>query len=437
MAEAHQVVIVGGGAGGLELATRLGDRFGRKGRLAVTLVDRSRTHVWKPLLHEVAAGSMDVHSHQLDYLAQARWHHFTFCNGALESLDRWGREITAAPELDELGTEVIPRRVLHYDTLVLALGSVTNSFGVPGVAEHAFALDSAEQADRFHRRLVNACLRANHRASADRPAHLSVVIVGGGATGVELAAELHNTTRVLAAYGLRHIDPERYVRIALVNADARILAQLPERISLAITQALQQLGVDVLSGEQVVTVTAGEVRTMSGRTIAADLTVWAAGIKGPDLLREIGGLETNKLNQLVVTSTLQTTRDPDIFALGDCAACPWEGHATPVPPRAQAAHQQASHLLGSIERRLRGESPREFRYRDFGSLVSLSEYSTVGTLMGFISGKSLRVEGWFARLMYLSLYKLHLLALHGVLGVLLDSAARFLKRGTEPQVKLH
>lgn len=437
MAEAHQVVIVGGGAGGLELATRLGDRFGRKGHLAVTLVDRNRTHVWKPLLHEVAAGSMDIHAHQLDYLAQARWHHFSFCNGAFESLDRWGRQISVAPELDELGTEVIPRRVLYYDTLVLAMGSVTNSFGVPGVAEHAFALDSADQADHFHRNLVNACLRANYRASPDRTAHMHVVIVGGGATGVELAAELHNTTRVLAAYGLRHIDPERYVRLILVNADARILAQLPERISLAVTRALQRLGVEVLSGEQVVAVKGGEVRTMSGRAIPADLTVWAAGIKGQDLLRDIGGLETNRLNQLVVTPTLQTTRDPEIFALGDCAACPWEGHAIPVPPRAQAAHQQASHLLRSIARRLRGESLPQFRYRDFGSLVSLGEYSTVGTLMGFISGKSLRVEGWFARVMYLSLYKLHLLALHGVLGVMLDAVARFLKRGTEPQVKLH
>jgi NADH dehydrogenase len=108
-----------------------------------------------------------------------------------------------------------------------------------------------------------------------------------------------------------------------------------------------------------------------------------------------------------------------------------------VPPRAQAAHQEASHLVGTMERRLRGEPLLPFRYRDFGSLVSLGEYSTVGTLMGFLSGKSLRVEGWFARLMYISLYKLHLLALHGFVGVALDTLARFLKRSTEPQVKLH
>ncbi|HYT16595.1 MAG TPA: NAD(P)/FAD-dependent oxidoreductase [Burkholderiales bacterium] len=433
----HHIVVVGGGAGGLELATRLGKRLGRSGRANVTLVDRNRTHVWKPLLHEVAAGSMDIHAHQLDYPAQARWHHFSFCYGALEALDRGRREISVAPVLDERGAEVIPRRVLRYDTLVLAVGSVANSFGMPGVAEHAFALDSADEADRFHRRLVNACLRANYRARPDRPAHLRVVIVGGGATGVELAAELHSTTRVLAAYGLENIDPERYLRVTLVNADSRLLAQLPERISLAAAEILEELGVAVLNGEQVMEVTASEVKLKSGKSLSADLTVWAAGIKCADFLRGLGGLETNRSNQLVVVATLQTTRDSDIFAIGDCAACPWEGHAMPVPPRAQAAHQQASHLLGSIERRLRGKPPRPFHYRDFGSLVSFGEYSTIGTLMGFLSGKSLRVEGWFARLMYLSLYKLHLLALHGFLGVVLDSLARLLKRGTEPRVKLH
>ena len=111
-----RIVVVGGGAGGLELATRLGDTLGKKGRAHVTLVDRSRTHLWKPLLHEVAAGSMNIHAHQLDYLAQARWHHFNFCCGALEGLDRSRREITVAPTVDERGAEVIPRRRLHYDT---------------------------------------------------------------------------------------------------------------------------------------------------------------------------------------------------------------------------------------------------------------------------------------------------------------------------------
>jgi NADH dehydrogenase len=432
----HQIVIVGGGAGGLELATRAGDRFGRRGRAAVTLVDINETHLWKPLLHEVAAGSMDIHAHQLDYLAQARWHHFNFCCGALEGLDRQRCEITVAPTVDERGAEVIPRRTLHYDTLVIAIGSVANTFGVPGVGEHAYALESAGEADRFHRRLINACIQANHRPGSAE-ARLRIVIVGGGATGIELAAELHNTTRVLAAYGLENIDPGRFLQITLLDAGPRVLPMLPERIAAAVTSALEDIGVRVVCSQQVVEVAAEEVKTRGGSAFPSDLTVWAAGIKGAEVLKDLDGLETNRINQLVVLPTLQTTRDQDIFALGDCSAFPREGGRPAVPPAAQAAHQEASHLLGSIARRLEGRPPGPFRYRDFGSLVSLGEFSTIGSLMGFLSGRSYRVEGWFARMMYLSLYKMHLYALHGPLGVILDTLARLLKRGTEPRVKLH
>jgi NADH:ubiquinone reductase (H+-translocating) len=436
VSRSHQIVIVGGGAGGLELATRAGDRFGRKGRAAVTLVDLNETHLWKPLLHEVAAGSMDVHAHQLDYLAQARWHHFSFCCGALQGLNRERGEITVAATLDERGAEVIPRRTLHYDTLVIAIGSVANTFGVAGVGEHAYALESADEADRFHRRLINACIQANYRPkSAD--ARLRIVIVGGGATGVELAAELHNTTRVLAAYGLENIDPGRFLQITLLDAGQRVLPMLPERIAAAVTRALEDIGVRVVCSQQVVEVVPGEVKTQGGGVFSADLTVWAAGIRGADVLKNLDGLETNRINQLMVLPTLQTTCDPDVFALGDCSAFPREGGRPSVPPAAQAAHQQASHLLGTIARRLEGRSPEPFRYRDFGSLVSLGEYSTIGSLMGFLSGRSYRVEGWFARIMYLSLYKMHLYALHGAVGVILDTLARLLRRGTEPRVKLH
>ncbi len=181
------------------------------------------------------------------------------------------------------------------------------------------------------------------------------------------------------------------------------------------------------------------MKTRSGTSFPADLAVWAAGIKGADVLRNLDGLETNRINQLVVLPTLQTTRDPDIFALGDCSAFSREGGGTAVPPAAQAAHQEASHLLRSIALRLdaRPRPLAPFRYRDFGTLVSLGQYSTIGSLMGFLSGKSYRVEGWFARFMYLSLYKMHLYALHGPIGVALDTLARFLRRSTEPKVKLH
>jgi NADH dehydrogenase len=174
-----------------------------------------------------------------------------------------------------------------------------------------------------------------------------------------------------------------------------------------------------------------------GERIPAELVVWSAGVKAPDLLKDIAGLETSRINQLVVKPTLQTTRDDDIFAIGDCAACPWPGHDRPVPPRAQAAHQQASHLVRQIKRRLAGRPLEDWTYRDFGSLVSLGRYSTIGSLMGKLVGGSLFIEGLFARMMYKSLYKMHELALHGAAKVALDSLARTITRRTEPVVKLH
>ncbi|MGH8710516.1 MAG: NAD(P)/FAD-dependent oxidoreductase [Burkholderiales bacterium] len=433
----QRIVIVGGGAGGLELATRLGDVLGKKRIASITLIDKSFTHLWKPLLHEVAAGSMDLETNKLEYLAQAHWHHFRFRLGSMDGLNRAERQVYVAPTFDEKGDELIPRRVISYDTLVIAVGSTSNNYGTPGAAEHAIALDTAEEAERFRQRLVNACIRANAQAGPLRPEQLNVAIVGGGATGVELAAQLHNTTRQLITYGLDKIDPEKDIKLSIIEAEERILPMLPERLSKAVEKQLKPLGVNIYTGERVTQVTANAVQTQSGRMIPAELIVWAAGIKAPDFLRELDGLETNSMNQLMVRPTLQTTRDENIFAFGDCASCPWPGKNTSVPPRAQAAHQQASFLVKAIKSRLHGHSLPAYRYRDFGSLISLGEYSTVGNLMGWITGGSLFLEGYFARLMYLSLYKMHLYALHGFVKVFFDTLARLITQRTEPPVKLH
>jgi NADH dehydrogenase len=212
-------------------------------------------------------------------------------------------------------------------------------------------------------------------------------------------------------------------------------------LSTATTLLLQKLGVEVHTNAKVEAVMADGVCLADGRTLEAEIVVWAAGVKAPDFLNNLAGLETNRLNQLVVLPTLQTTRDRDIFALGDCAACPWPESPSDrlphVPPRAQAAHQQASHMARQIQRRLRGQSLQDYRYRDFGSLVSLGQFSTVGNMMGGLIGDSLMIEGVFAKMMYLSLYKMHLLALHGWTKVVLDTVARLILRRTEPHVKLH
>jgi NADH dehydrogenase len=434
----HRVVIVGGGAGGIELATKLGDSLGRRRLAKITLIEKARTHFWKPHLHQLAAGSMDIGVYETDYLAQAHWHHFDYRIGELTGLDRARRRVHVAPVLDEDGDPVTSPRWIDYDTLVIAVGSRTNDFGTPGAREYAIALDEPEGAERFHRRLVNAYIRAHAQTEPLRPEQLHVAIIGAGATGVELAAELHNTTRTLVSYGLDRIDPDKDMRLVLLEAADRVLPALPKRLSDAAMRLLEGMHITVRTSSPVAEVLPQGVRLASGESIAAELVVWAAGVKAPDFLREIGGLETNRINQLVVRPTLQTTRDDDVFAIGDCAACPWLGKdGAIVPPRAQAAHQQASHMVRQIRNRLRGNPLRPWRYRDFGSLVSLGEYSTVGNLMGSLFGGNLWIEGWFARMMYLSLYKMHELALHGFWKVALDTAARIITRRTEPHVKLH
>jgi NADH dehydrogenase len=433
----HHVVVVGGGAGGLELVTGLGDKLGKRGKAQVTLIDRARTHLWKPLLHEVAAGSLDVDEHELDYLAQAHWHHFRYRFGEMVGLDRARKEVLLAPTLDDEGREITPRRAIRYDTLVIAIGSVTNDFGTPGVKEHAIALETTGQAARFNRRLVNACIRAHAQPGPVRPGQLHVAIIGAGATGTELSAELHRTARQVIAYGLDRVDPEKDIRITLIEAAPRILPGLPERVSEATTRLLRNLGVEVLTDARVSEVSAEGVRLADGRFVPSELVVWAAGVRGPDVLADLDGLEVSRTNQLVVLPTLQTTRDPDIFAIGDCASCPRQDDPRPVPPRAQAAHQQASHVVKQLRLRREGKPLQAFFYRDFGSLVSLGEYSTVGNLMGFVAGKGLMIEGYFARLMYRSLYKMHQTALHGSARTALSTLGRVITRRTEPRVKLH
>ena len=362
----HRIVVVGGGAGGLELATRLGDKLGRKGKAHVTLIERARTHIWKPLLHEIAAGSMDVDRHELEYMAQGHWHGFKFRYGEMIGLDRKARLVHLAATADEDGREITPDRWVPYDTLVIAIGSVSNDFGTPGVEEHAIRLDTPEEAERFNRRLINACVRANAQAAPVRPGQLHVTIIGAGATGTELSAELHHTTRNVIAFGLDKIEPERDIRITLIDAAPRILPALPERLSTATADVLRKLGIEIRTGARVTDVSRDGVSLASGETIPSELVVWAAGVKGPDVLSRLDGLETSRMGTLVVGDTLQTTLDPDIFCIGDAAHLVPAGHDKPIPPRAQAAHQQSSHLIAEIPRRMRGEPLRPFRYRDFG-----------------------------------------------------------------------
>ena len=435
----HKIVIVGGGAGGLELATKLGDTLGKRKKASITLIDAKKTHIWKPLLHEIAAGSLNPEKDELDYLAQGHWHNFTFRLGRMNGLNRLKKQITLESFVDDDGVEIIPERTFEYDTLIISVGSTINDFGVKGAEENTIALDTQDQAERFHKKLHNSIIKAQTQ-SLDNTNILEIVIVGAGATGVELAAELHKSAREMTVYGLDNINPDKDIKISLIEASERLLPALPERMSRSVELELKKLQVSLYLNEKVVEVSKKGVRTVSGRNISSQLVVWAAGIKAPNFLKNIDGLKTNHINQLEVLSTLQTTVDKNIFAFGDCAACPVHpGSRELVPPRAQSAHQQASILFKSMKKVIVGKEDKlpNYVYKDYGSLVNLGRYSTVGNLMGSLMGGSMFIEGIIARLMYLMLYQMHLMALHGIMNVIFRLLAKLITRRTETRVKLH
>ncbi len=429
----EKIVIVGGGAGGLELATQLGHKLGRKKKAEIILVDRNHSHLWKPLLHEVATGSMDEGIDALSYLAHARNHGFQFQLGSLTQINRDTKTLELAEIRDASGELLVPQRELAYDRLVIALGSTSNDFNTPGVKDHCIFLDNPHQARRFHNEMLNLFLRFS--ASEGQQQKVNIAIVGGGATGVELSAELYNAVKQLHSYGYKGLDSNA-LNVTLVEAGERILPALPPRISAAAHQELSKIGVRVLTQTMVTSAAENGLNTKGGEFIEADLMVWAAGIKAPDFMKEIGGLETNRINQLVVKETLQTTLDDDIYAIGDCASCALPGGGF-VPPRAQSAHQMASRALENILAQRKGKPLKAYVYKDHGSLVSLSRFSTVGSLMGNLMRGSMMVEGRIARFVYISLYRMHQIALHGYFKTGLMMLVGSLNRVLRPRLKLH
>jgi NADH dehydrogenase len=398
----------------------------------VTLLDATSTHIWKPLLHEVASGTL-AEAEEIEYLSQAHRNHFRFRLGRMEGLNRETQEVIVSPTFNDKGVELIPRRVLKYDTLVMSVGSVSNTFGIKGVDQHCMFIDTTTQAYRFQKQLVETYYiksYAGQNSLKDKP--LSIVIIGAGATGVELSAELHEVTKLLATYGLEDSDK---VKITIIEAATQLLPALPPRLSTATQQQLVKLDIQLKLGRRVTEVTENAVHTHDGEVFEADLKVWAAGIKAPDWMKNLDGLETNHINQLVVDQTLKTS-DDNIFAIGDCAACVWEGHGGNVPPRAQAAHQQASAVAKTIVNRLKNKPAVKFVYHDYGSLVSLGKFTTVGSLMGSLMG-TVSVGGFIAYIVYLSLYKMHQVAIHGYFRTAMLSLSNLFRRSTHAKIKMH
>lgn len=382
-----KIVVIGGGAAGLELITRLGRQFRGTQEHELILVERAASHYWKPRLHEVAAGSFDGELDAVTYFQHAGCSGYRYVQATMVGLDRNSKTVQLrGPDGQSMEQA--------YDYLVLAVGAMSNDFATPGVMAHCLFMDSSLQALRAWQQ-IDPLLQSRRKRR--------VTIVGAGATGVELAAELSRVSQRMHSH-----NATAKLEIVLVEAADRIMPAAPLSLSGKTHRALLEQGIDVRVNTRIERAQQGQLITADGERLASDLQVWAAGIKCADWLRELDGLETNRLNQLKVSATLQTSRDPNIFVIGDSAECP-QPDGSFAPARAQAANQAACHLAQQFKRLLNGRSLQPFVFRDGGVLIAIGHNNAVGALMN----NRVVVSGRLVRRLYNTIFRLHQQVLFG------------------------
>lgn len=404
------LVIVGGGAAGIELATLLGKQFKSSPDTQVILVEPETHHYWKPRYHEVAAGTFDAELDTICYFTHGASRGYRHCQARMQDIDRQNRQLKLSHNDGSTST-------LNYDYLVIAIGAVSNDFATQGALQHCLFLDTAEQA-RAGWFQVSQLLRSGGERNIN--------IVGAGATGVELAAELARQSEKL-----QHHPHAARLNIRLIEAAPRVLPNSPEKMSAKVAQRLQQFGIQVLTNTRIQSVSDAGMMTDTGEDLAADLQFWAAGIKAPDWLKDIAGLESNRANQLVVQQTLQTTRDDRIFALGDCAAIPMpqeDGSLAQVPPKAQAANRAALHLAKTLPAYIQGQPLLPFVFKDAGMFVALGHGYAVSTMLN----NKLILQGSMMRRMYDTIFRLHQQTVSGMVTVSRLMISKRLKRALKP-----
>lgn len=429
-----KIVIVGGGASGLNLATRLSKKLGRKKRADITLVDENLSHIWKPSLHEFAAGTKGPEE-EISFLEHSNRYGYNFRLGHFAGVDLETRRVLLDPVKTDTNVELSPERQIPYDFLVLAIGSHSNDFGTPGVTEHCLFLDTPTQAKRLQSEILNLCLRLETGALVAENNSVGIAIVGGGATGVELAAELREATEQLGRNGIDKLRIPQSVRIDVIEGADRLLSALPENISERVLTELNSQDIGVKLNARVTQVTPKTLHMSDGSSLEAEIIVWAAGIKSKTNMSETE-LETGSLGRLSVQPTLQSTKHKEVFVIGDAADCFWSEKNCSLPPRAQVAAQQAQFMMGQIQRVLESKPLQEFKYTDHGSLVALSSRTAVGALMGRAFG-TMTIKGWLARRAYKYLHFQHEATVQGHWRAGLRSILTFAMRRIRPRLKLH
>jgi NADH:ubiquinone reductase (H+-translocating) len=396
------VVVVGGGFGGLTLVRELA-RARRRGRFAgrVTLVDRQNHHTFQPLLYQVATAGLQPQDVGISLRAILRRHGVETRLGEVTGVDAARRMLTLSD-----GSE------LAYDRLVLAAGAITEDFGVPGVAEHAFGLKSLAEATT----LRNEVLRRFEAASAD-PARsddgtLTFVVAGGGPTGVELAGALAELVDLVVRRDHPTLDLDQ-VRIVVVELRAGLLGGFSARSGAAALEGLRERGVDVRLGVGIARAAADHVELTDGAVLPTRLLVWAAGVAASPLAEALG-VALAPGRRVPVDDQLRVQGREDVFAIGDLAAS-LDTDARPLPQVAPVAMQQGRHVARLLADEQTGRPTPPFRYRDKGSMATIGRAAAVAELPGRI-----RLRGLVAWVAWLGLHLLMLVGFRNRVAVLLS-----------------
>lgn len=431
-----RIVIVGGGAGGLILATKLG-RFAKKSNtspLKITLIDLSTTHIWKPLLHEVAAGTLDSFADEISYFSHASKNGYEFIQGCVSSVSGEENSVTIDPIVDDRGNIIRHTVKVPFDTLILAAGSVANDFDIPGVKENCYLLDSRTEADRLHKQISAHLLALKYDPQTSQTEPFIISVIGGGATGVELAAELMSAIETLSK--LHQLDNlDELVKIQIIEAgDTLLPGQDPKSIQVA-ESSINELKIVVHNKTKVTRIEHNLIHAADGMQLASDVHIWTSGIKAPQFIRDINLTSVNKLGQVIVDSHLKVMDCSNIFAIGDCAEFTFDGKR--LAPRAQVAQQQAiylSQILSTTSHQPQPSPP--FIFKERGSIFSLGTKVAVGSMP--LGGKNaIRFKGYIAKLAYISLYRKHQIEVLGFRRGLVALIKAFFGRLSAPRVKLH
>jgi len=400
-----RVVIVGGGFAGTAVAARLERHFARDSGVEIALIDRENFSVFTPLLPEVPSGALEP-KHIVSPL-RARLRRTSVQQAEVHQIDTAGRQIIAGHCV------MCAEYVIDYDYLVLALGSVTNFFGLPGVAAHAMTMKSLADAAALHDHVISKFEHADlERGAAARRQLLTFVVAGGGFAGIETAAELNDFVRAAGRRFYPNLRAED-ARVVVVHPGNRILPEVSEGLSTYALRKLRSRGVDVRLNTRITGCDGAEVSLTTGERLPSHTLIWTAGVTAHPLLENVDVPKTMS-GRVEVDDNLAVAGRRGVFALGDCATVSDASTGRPCPPTAQYAIRMGRVVADNIAAAIRGAPPRPFRYRPLGMLASLGRHSAVAEIMG------LKFSGLFAWWLWRTIYLMKLPGLERKVRVMLD-----------------